>query len=122
MTGSLGCPPNSLCTPQPSKSREPPPGPSRPPLYSLVKQSKRRGDAPITGPLPLGSLGLLWHRPLSPQQAKVGGWASPHRDPVSGDASGTGGGGGGRLPAGRGGGRPPPQWLEQRGKRAAPAG
>lgn len=78
--------------------QEPPPGPSRPPLYSPVKQSKRRGDAPpIAGPLRLDTLGLPWHRPLFPQQAKVGGGITPC----------FGGRTGGDLPAGRGVGAPP---------------
>lgn len=87
--------------------QEPPPGPSRPPLYSPVKQSKRRGDPPppIAGPLRSGTLGLLWHRPLFPQQAEVGRHHPLFR---------------GVLPAGRGG--EPPQRLEQRGLRAAAAG
>lgn len=86
-------------------------------LFSSEAKQEERDPPPIAGPFPLGSLGLRWHRPLSPQQTKRGGGGcSPHRDPVSGGAPGRG------LPAGRGGGHPHSQRLEQRGKRAAPTG
>lgn len=78
--------------------QEPPPGPSRPPLYSPVKQSKRRGDPPShSKPPPFGHpRPPLAQTPLP--AASQGGEASP---PVSGGTPG------GDLPAGRGIGAPP---------------
>lgn len=73
MTRSLGCYPNCPCTPHPAS-----PGATTRPIQatslfsSEAKQEERRPPPPIASPLHLGTLGLLWHRPLFPQQAKGG--------------------------------------------------